>query len=584
MQKLLKFLKPYQLELILGPTLKLLEAIFELLVPKVMANIIDYGIVRQDTGYIARMCGLIIILGICGMCFALTCQYLAARCAFRYGADLRSALYQHINKLSCTELDRLGTSTLINRITNDVTASQTGVNMFIRLASRAPFLVIGAIVMVFLKDPQIALIFVIVALLVGVLLYFVMQKTIPLYSKNQKKLDQIARHTGENLDGVRVIRAFSRQKQEVQKFSDECADLEQSMLAVGRISAILNPVTFAVINLGIVAVLWFGGIHVNAGGLSQGDLTAFTNYMTQILLAMIALANLIVVLTKAQASSLRVAEVLETEPTMQDGSEEINADNSINLNDSENREIAIAFRHVSFQYENAGDAALTGIDFELRRGQTLGIIGGTGAGKSTLAALICRNYDATTGEIRIFDKNIREYHLNSLHHAIGVVPQKAVLFTGSIAENLKWADADLTESEMQKALKIAQASEFVNALPQGVETHLVQGGRNLSGGQKQRLTIARALAGSPEILILDDSTSALDYATDAKLRTALREEYPNMTKIMISQRATSLLHADLILVLEDGHCVGMGTHDELLESCEVYQEIYHSQMQENKKK
>ncbi|MDE6729550.1 MAG: ABC transporter ATP-binding protein/permease [Oscillospiraceae bacterium] len=570
MQKLLKFLKPYKLELILGPILKLLEAVFELLVPKVMANIIDYGIARQDTGYIARMCGLIIVLGICGMCFALTCQYLAARCAFRYGADLRSALYQHINRLSCTELDRLGTSTLINRITNDVTASQTGVNMFIRLASRAPFLIIGAIVMVFLKNSQIALIFVFVALLVGLLLYFVMRRTIPLYSENQKKLDQIARHTGENLDGVRVIRAFCRQKQEVRKFSDECADLEQRMLAVGKISAILNPVTFAVINLGIVAVLWFGGVQVNAGGLSQGDLTAFTNYMTQILLAMIALANLIVVLTKAQASSLRVAEVLETQPTMQDGSEDVKPE-----------AIAIEFQHVSFQYENAGACALTDIDFKLRQGQTLGIIGGTGSGKSTLAGLICRDYDATTGEIRIFGKNIREYQLKSLHHAIGCVPQKAVLFTGSIADNLKWADADLTESGMQKALEIAQASEFVNALPQGTATHLVQGGRNLSGGQKQRLTIARALAGNPEILILDDSTSALDYATDARLRTALREAYPDMTKIMISQRATSLMYADLILVLEDGHCVGMGTHEALLESCEVYQEIYNSQMQNN---
>lgn len=581
MQKLLKFLKPYKLELFLGPVLKLLEAIFELLVPRVMANIIDYGIARQDTGYIARMCGLIIILGICGMGFALTCQYLAARCAFRYGADLRSALYQHINRLSCTELDRLGTSTLINRMTNDVTASQTGVNMFIRLASRAPFLVIGAIVMVFLKDPEIALIFVSVALLVGLLLYFVMHRTIPLYSKNQKKLDQIARHTGENLDGVRVIRAFSRQKQEVRKFSAECTDLEQSMLAVGKISAILNPVTFAVINLGIVAVLWFGGIHVNTGRLSQGDLTAFTNYMTQILLAMIALANLIVVLTKAQASSLRVAEVLETVPTMQDGTEQLNLDNFNNLNNFNNPEIAIEFRNVSFQYENAGDHALTGINFTLRRGQTLGVIGGTGAGKSTLASLISRNYDATTGEIRMFGRDIREYQLSSLHHAVGCVPQKAVLFTGTIAENLQWADEHLTESGMRNALETAQASEFVDALPQGVQTHLVQGGRNLSGGQKQRLTIARALAGSPEILILDDSTSALDYATDAKLRTALREKYPGMTKIMISQRATSLIHADLILVLEDGHCVGLGTHEELLTSCEVYQEIYQSQMQEN---
>lgn len=573
MQKLLKFLKPYKLELILGPTLKLLEAIFELLVPKVMAKIIDYGIAQQDTGYIARMCILIIVLGICGMGFALTCQYLAARCAFRYGADLRSALYEHINQLSCTELDKLGTSTLINRITNDVTASQSGVNMFIRLASRAPFLIIGAIVMVFLKDPKIALIFVMIAALVGILLYFVMHKTIPLYSKTQKKLDTIARHTGENLDGVRVIRAFSRQKQEVQKFSDECADLEQSMLTVGKISAVLNPVTFAVINLGIVAVLWFGGVHVNAGRLSQGDLTAFTNYMTQILLAMIALANLIVVLTKAQASSLRVAEVLETQSTMQDGSE------SVNSNRENPEELAIEFQHVSFQYENAGACALTDIDFKLRKGQTLGIIGGTGSGKSTLAALISRNYDAVEGEVRIFNQDIKNYKLDSLHHAIGLVPQKAVLFTGTIRENLQWAEEHLTEAQMQKALDVAQASEFVNTLKNGVETHLVQGGRNLSGGQKQRLTIARALVGNPEILILDDSMSALDYATDARLRTALREECQDMTKVIISQRATSLAHADLILVLEDGHCVGMGTHEELLQSCEVYQEIYASQMQ-----
>ncbi|MDE6658199.1 MAG: ABC transporter ATP-binding protein/permease [Oscillospiraceae bacterium] len=540
MQKLFRFLKPYKLELILGPLLKLLEAIFELLVPIVMAKIVDNGISKNDTGYIGKMCALIVLLSICGMCFAITCQYLAARCAFHYGTDLRKALFQHINHLSCTELDKLGTSTLINRITNDVTASQSGVNMFIRLASRAPFLIIGAIVMVFIIDAQLSLIFLAIAPIVAFLLYFVMSKTIPLYTTNQKKLDNIARHTGENLDGVRVIRAFSRQKQEVKAFADECADLEKSMLAVGKISAILNPLTFIVINLGIVAVLWFGGIHVDTGRLSQGELITFTNYMTQILLAMIAFANLVVILTKAQASSIRVAQVLETMSTMQDGSE---------LPDSANSQIAIKFENVNFSYAGAGDNTLENINFEIKKGQTLGIIGGTGSGKSTLASLIYRGYDVTNGEVQVFEKNIKNYNIKALNKKIGLVPQKAVLFTGTIQENLKWSDENLSESEMQKALEIAQASEFVNQLQYGLDTHLVQGGRNLSGGQKQRLTIARALAGMPEILILDDSMSALDYATDAKLRTALKEQCQGMTKVIISQRATSLMYADLILVM-----------------------------------
>ena len=569
MQKLLKFLKPYKLECMIAPVFKLLEAIFELIVPVIMAKIIDNGIANQDEKYIFRMCGLIVLLGICGLCFSLTCQYFAARCAFRYGTDLRKALYEHINQLSETEIDRFGTSTLINRITNDVTASQSGVNMFIRLASRAPFLVIGAIVMVLIIDARLALIFLIIAPVVALLLYFVMNRTIPLYTQNQKKLDAIARHTGENLDGIRVIRAFARQKQEVRTFQDECAELEQSMINVGKISAVLNPMTFMIMNLGIVAVLWFGGVHVNTGSLSQGDLTAFANYMTQILLAMIALANLVVILTKAQASSLRVAEILETESSMQDGTEipEVPASGEV-----------LAFEDVSFSYAGAGDKALEHISFTLQKGQTLGIIGGTGAGKSTLASLISRSYDVTEGEIRIFGRNIRNYQLKSLHRTIGVVPQKAVLFSGTVRENLKLADETVSESDMLRALEIAQA-DFVKALQYQLDTHLVQGGRNLSGGQKQRLTIARALAGNPDILILDDSMSALDYATDLKLRQALDKECQNMTKIIISQRATSLVHADLILVLDDGICIGQGTHESLLQSCEVYQEIYHSQMQ-----
>ncbi len=569
MQKLLKFLKPYKRICIIAPICKLSEAILELIVPVIMARIIDIGIANQDKAYIFKMCGLIVFMGICGLSFALTCQYLAAKCAFGYGTDLRKALYEHINQLSETEIDRLGTSTLINRITNDVTASQSGVNMFIRLASRAPFLVIGAIIMVLILDVKLALIFLIIAPIVGLLLYFVMSRTIPLYAENQKKLDIIARHTGENLDGVRVIRAFSRQKQETDIFRKECEDLEKSMLIAGKISAVLNPLTFMVMNLGIVAVLWFGGVHVNTGMLSQGDLTAFTNYMTQILLAMVALANLIVILTKAQASSLRVAEILETESSMQEGKEPVEENFS---------EEIIAFEGVSFSYAGAGDKALENISFNLKKGQTLGIIGGTGSGKSTLGSLIIRSYDATEGEIRIFGKNIQRYALKELRKKIGVVPQKAVLFTGTIRENLQLADEAITEPDMWKALNIAQA-EFVKNLQYQLNTHLVQGGKNLSGGQKQRLTIARALAGKPEILILDDSMSALDYATDAKLRKELNEQCREITKVIISQRATSLMNADVILVLDEGKCAGIGTHEELLENCEIYQEIWNSQMQ-----
>ncbi len=569
MQKLLKFLKPYKLEVILGPFFKLLEAIFELIVPVVMAKIIDNGIANQDKQYIFKMCGLLVLLGVCGLCFALTCQYFAAKCAFGYGTDLRKALYEHINGLSETEIDKFGTSTLINRMTNDVTASQSGVNMFIRLASRAPFLVIGAIVMVLLIDAKLAFIFLLIAPAVGILLYFVMNKTIPLYTQNQKKLDMIARHTGENLDGIRVIRAFSRQKQETEQFRQECAELEQSMLTVGKISAVLNPLTFMIMNLGIVAVLWFGGVHVDTGRLSQGDLTAFANYMTQILLAMIALANLIVILTKAQASSLRVAEILETESSMQDGAElpEIPVSGEV-----------LSFEGVSFAYAGSGENAVSNICFTLQKGQTLGIIGGTGSGKSTIANLISRSYDVTEGEIKIFGKNIKTYQRKALLRKIGSVPQKAVLFTGTIRENLKLADEKISEADMLEAVQIAQA-DFVETLQYQLDTHLVQGGKNLSGGQKQRLTIARALAGKPEILILDDSMSALDYATDAKLRHALHTQCAGMTKIIISQRATSLMNADLILVLEDGICAGLGTHETLMQNCEIYQEIYHSQMQ-----
>ncbi len=569
MQFLLRFLKPYRKELILGPTFKLLEAVFELIVPVVMAKIIDRGIAMNDPAYIGKMCALIVILGICGLAFALTCQYLAAKCAFGFGTDLRRALYQHINALSYTEIDQIGTAALINRMTTDVNSAQTGVNMFIRLAVRAPFLIIGAIMMSLMIDAKLSLIFLLIAPIVGLLLYVVMTRTVPMYGKNQKKLDAIARQTGENLDGSRVIRAFSRQNQEKEELARECADLERSMIAVGRISSVLNPLTFMIMNLGIVAVLWFGGEHIHTGTLSQGDLTAFANYMTQILLAMVVLANLIVILTKAQASAVRVHEVLSTEISMENGTAQPDS----------SADEAIAFDCVQFAYAGAGDLSLEEISFTLRRGQTLGIIGGTGSGKSTLASLIPRFYDATSGEIRIFGKPIQSYDQQALRRMIGVVPQKAVLFTGTIADNLRWGNPDADEAQMQRALEIAQGAEFVGKLQYGLETHLVQGGRNLSGGQKQRLTIGRALTGNPAILILDDSMSALDYATDLALRDALREHCSDLTTIMISQRATSLTGADLILVLDDGCCVGMGRHEELLETCSVYQEIYRSQMQ-----
>ncbi len=566
MQKLLRFLKPYTRYIVLGPFFKLLEAVFELIVPVVMARIIDIGIANRDTRYIWHMSIVLVILGICGLGFALTCQYFASKCAFAYGTDLRSALFRHINTLSRTELDRLGTSTLINRITNDVTSSQQGVNMAIRLGTRAPFLVIGAIVMTLLIDWQLSLIFLIIAPILGVVLYCVLTRTIPMYTRNQQKLDVIARHTGESLDGVRVIRAFSKQQQETERFAQECADLEKSMIAAGRISAVLNPATFLIMNLGIATVLWFGGLQIDAGRLSQGDLTAFTNYMTQILLAGVQLANLIQILTKAQASSLRVADVLETHSTMQGGSAQV----------TDSRE-AICFDHVSFTYAGAPHPALENISFTLQKGQTLGIIGGTGSGKSTLAQLIMRGYDATEGTIRVFGQDVKSFDLDALNRAIGYVPQKALLFTGTIEENLRWADENAPKENLRRALEIAQASDFVDKLQYGMQTRLVQGGRNLSGGQKQRLTIARALSGSPEMLVLDDSMSALDYATDAALREQLHTRCQGMTKVVISQRATSLRDAELILVMEDGKCVGQGTHEELLKTCEVYHEIYATQ-------
>ena len=568
MKHLLRQLKDYKKETILAPLFKMLEALFDLFVPLVVARIINVGIGGNDRAYIIRQCLLLVALALIGLACSVTAQYFAARAATEGAAGLRRDLFGHIQKLDFQALDTIGTSTLITRITTDVTASQQGVNMFIRLASRAPFLVMGAIVMTFVIDWQLSLLFLAVAPLLGLVLWVVTRKTIPMYGRNQQKLDGISRHTGEDLVGVRVIRAFSRQKQEASAFQDECTDLERSMLSAGRIAALLDPMTFLLMDLGIVAVLWFGGGHVDTGRLSQGDLTAFANYMNQILLAGVQLANLIQILTKAQASSLRIAQVLETETSMQDGT---------SVPDPSAPE-AIAFEDVSFGYAGSGDAALSHISFTLQKGQTLGIIGGTGSGKSTLVRLIDRSYDATEGRVRVFGQDVREMQERPLRRLIGSVPQKAVLFSGTVTENLRVADADASEETMRTALEIAQAAEIVDRLPFGMQTRLMQGGRDLSGGQKQRLTIARALAGRPAVLILDDSMSALDYATDAALRRALETRCEGMTKVIVSQRATSLMHADLILVLDDGVCVGQGTHEALLESCEVYREIYETQM------
>ena len=569
MKRLLTYLKNYKKELVLGPFFKLLEAIFELIVPLVMARIIDNGIAGNDSSYVLKMSGVSILLGVCGLGFALTCQFLAAKCAYGFGTELRTALYKHINSLSYTSIDRIGTSSLVNRLTNDSMTVQNGVNMFIRLAVRAPFLVIGAAVMAFTIDMRLSLVLIIAAPLISLIIFFIMRRTVPMYKKTQQKLDRAALLTRESIEGTRVIRAFSRQNEEIEEFGEAVNDIAECSAAVGRISAVLNPAAFMIMNLGIVAIIWFGGLRIDSGSLTQGELTAFTNYMTQILLALVILANLIVIFTKAFASANRISEVFELPP------EECGI-----VSPDRSSENIIEFRGVSFAYENAGEESVRDLSFTLGRGEMLGIIGGTGSGKTTAASLIPAFYRPSAGDVIVEGVNVSEVNVEELRGLVGMVPQKAVLFTGTLRENMRWRKSDASDEEIIAALKTAQAWEFVSNLPDGLDTLISQGGKNLSGGQKQRIAIARALVGKPDILILDDSTSALDYATDLKLRKALKTDLGDTSVVMISQRTTSLMDADRIIVMEDGAPVGIGTHDELLENCEVYRDIFRSQMNE----
>lgn len=567
MKRLLRYLQSYKKELILGPLFKLLEAVFELTVPVVMARIIDVGITNRDSAYVLKMSGLIVVLGVCGLCFAITCQYFAARCAYGFGTELRAALYKHICSLSYSGIDRVGTSSLVNRLTNDTNTVQSGVNMFIRLGTRSPFLIIGAAVMAVTINARLALIFFVVAPLISLIIFLIMRRTIPMYKATQKKLDTAAMQTRESLEGARVIRAFSRQKNETEEFGETVDEIAVSSAAVGKISAILNPAAFMIMDLGIVFILWSGGAKVSTGSLTQGELTAFTNYMTQILLALVVFANLIVTFTKALASANRISEVFAIAPEENKTALTKGGDGNI-----------LEFRNVSFMYDKAGEDSVKNVSFKLRNGDMLGIIGGTGSGKSTLARLIPCFYRATSGEVLVSGVNVNDCELDALRRRIGIVPQKAVLFSGTVRDNMKWRRQDATDAEIIEALKTAQAWDFVSSKPDGLDSFISQGGRNFSGGQRQRLSIARALVGCPDILILDDSTSALDYATDLALRRAIKEKMSETTVIMITQRATSVMDADRIIVMDDGECVGSGTHSELIESCPVYREIYDSQI------
>ena len=573
MIKLRRFLKGYKKEVIIGPLCKLFEAILELFVPLVMANIIDVGINElHDTGYVLRMGGVLILLAATGLTSALFCQYFASKASQGAGTEIRRALFRHINSLSHAELDRLGTPSLITRITNDTNQVQQNIAMCIRLLTRAPFIIIGSLIMAMSINLRMSLIFFGAALLIALTLYIVMSRSVPLYAAVQKKLDKIGLISRENLSGNRVIRAFSKQNTEKARVDAATEDLTRTSVRVSKLSALLSPITYLVTDCAIIAIVWFGAVNVNAGGMKTGDIVALVSYMTQILLAMVVVANLVILMTKAGASAKRINEVFETKPSVA----EINHDY---ISEKENTP-KIEFRNVRFNYSSDGDDELSGISFTVKNGQTVGIIGGTGSGKSTLISLIPRFYDTSDGAVLVDGNDVRDYPFEQLRKKFGIVPQQSVLFSGTIRDNMKWQNPDASDEEINRALQIAQAAEFVDKLPNGLDSRVEQGGKNFSGGQRQRLCIARAIVSQPEILILDDSFSALDFATDAALRKGLAENAKGATVLIVTQRCSTIKNADLILVLSDGRLAGQGRHEELFERCEVYRDICLSQLSE----
>ncbi len=570
MFQLTRYLKGFKRELIIGPTFKLTEAIFELIVPLVVAKIINVGIASRNIGYVLGHGAIVVLLGLTGLGCALVCQYLASRASQGFGTVVRNELFAHINSFSHAEIDRFGAPSLITRLTNDINQLQVAVAMLIRLVVRAPFLVVGSAIMALCIDFRTGLIFLIAAPLVALTLYLVTSRSVPFYKTIQRYLDRISLITRENLAGVRVIRAFSKQQTEQERFAHASDDLKNASIRVGRISALLSPLTFTIINLSIVAIVWFGGGQVDAGVLTRGEVYALINYMTQNLLALIVVSNLVVIFTKAAASGARVQEVFDTLPSVTDeGNSEV-----IPVKGAPRLE----FRDVSFAYNGSDERSLSHLTLSVAPGETIGVIGGTGAGKSTLVNLIPRFYDVTEGELLLDGVNLRDYPFAQLRGQIGIVPQQALLFSGTLRRNLQWRDEDATDEEIFHALGIAQAKEFVGCLPDGLDTRILQGGKNLSGGQKQRLTIARALVGNPRVLILDDSASALDFATDAALRRAIRQETVGTTVFLVSQRVNTVKGADRIVVLDDGKVAGIGSHEQLFKNCPEYHEICLSQL------
>ena len=575
MIKLFRYLKHYKLQSIMGPLFKLTEACFELIVPLVMAKIIDVGIANEDTGYVLKMGGVLVMLGVLGLAASLTAQFFAAKASLGFGTELRRDLFRHIGTFSHKEIDRAGSSTLVTRMTVDINQAQTGVNMLLRLFLRSPFIVIGAIIMAFTISVKLTLIFLIASPLLAAMIFLVMKLTVPMFKKIQKRLDKTTLMVGENISGVRVIRAFSRQNDEEKQFKENADDLLGLQLKAGRISALTNPCTYVIVYTAIIVIIWFGGINVNIGDITQGELIALVSYMNQILLALLAVALLVTSLTRAQASSSRINEIFEIAPSITD-------EGNGNVTPDEDAPV-VCFENVSFSYHDNDEYALRDISFSAFKGETVGIIGGIGSGKSTLVSLIPRFYDCSSGTVSVKGVSVRDYTFEQLRDYIGFVPQKAELFRGTVRDNMRYRKRDASDEEITESLDIAQALDFINEKPKGLDTELVSSGKNFSGGQRQRLTIARALVGHPDILVLDDSASALDLATDASLRKALAARTHGMTVFIVSQRVSSIRHADKILVLDDGALVGIGTHEQLLENCSIYREICQSQQYSDRK-